>query len=208
MSLQALQQLQTRVILSEAPAGAESKDPYSLRTGAAARSFFTGIPRWLVFASAVLLIAPLLRAADAPAVSVKLSDADPGPHEMADTTRTSIETAYARAWDTMAQALGTNRADRIDAAFLGTARDNLAQRIADQKKLGMTTRLVDHGHKVDILFYSPEGMSMQLRDTAQLEWQVLDGGKVVHAENVTQHYIVVLTPTEVTWKVRVLQEAP
>ena len=166
------------------------------------------LSRWLVLAVIALVASPLLHAADAPDVAVKLNADNAGPHEMEDTTRASIEKAYARAWDTMAQALDTNNSSVIDKAFLGTARDNLAQRIADQKSLGMSTRLVDHGHKVDVVFYSPEGMSMQLRDTAQLEWQVLDGGKVVHSENVTQHYVVIMTPTEVTWKVRVLQETP
>lgn len=164
-------------------------------------SFFTKLPLVLV-----LMIAPLLYAADAPRVTLNADNA--GPHEMEDTTRASIQNAYARAWQAMAEALNSNNSALIDRAFLGTARDNLVQRIADQKSLGMTTRLVDRGHKVDVLFYSPEGMSMQLRDTAQLEWQVLDGGKVVHSENVTRHYIVIMTPTEVTWKVRVLQETP
>jgi hypothetical protein len=164
-------------------------------------NFFTKLP--LVLA---LMIAPLLYAADAPRVTLNADNA--GPHEMEDTTRTSIQNAYARAWQAMAEALNSNNSALIDRAFLGTARDNLVQRIADQKSLGMTTRLVDRGHKVDVLFYSPEGMSMQLHDTAQLEWQVLDGGKVVHSENVTRHYIVIMTPTEVTWKVRVLQETP
>jgi hypothetical protein len=210
------------VILSEdAPAGprgpvlpaagccsaSQTKDPVSSRITRSIDRVSARISSWLSLAALVLLVLPLAHAADA-GVSVKLNADNAGPHEMQDTTRTSITKAYARAWESMAKALSENNTGALDAAFLSTARDNLAQRVADQKALGMTTRLVDRGHKVDVLFYSPEGMSMQLRDTAQLVWQVLDGSKVVQSQNVTQHYIVVMTPTEVTWKVRVLQEAP
>lgn len=167
---------------------------------------------WLKRLLALLTVAVLavivtpLRAADAPDIRVSLNADNAGPHEMQDTTRTSITNSYARAWESMANALSANRADVLDKAFLGTARDNLAQRIADQKANGMTTRVIDRGHKVDVLFYSPDGLSMQLRDTAQVEMQVLDGDKVVHSETGTRHYIVLMTPTEVTWKVRILQE--
>ncbi len=49
---------------------------------------------------------------------------------------------------------------------------------------------------------------MELRDTVQLEVQYLDGGKVIHSERVTGHYVVLMTPAENSWKVRILQEVP
>jgi len=106
----------------------------------------------------------------------------------------------------LADALANNRPDRIGASFVGTAEDQLRKQIAEQKKNNLSTRIVDHGHKLDVVFYSPEGSAMQLRDTAQLERQYLEGGKVVHSETVTQNYVVLMAVTGDRWKVRVLQE--
>ena len=36
----------------------------------------------------------------------------------------------------------------------------------------------------------------------------MDGGKVVHSEDVTVRYIVLLTAAENSWKVRLLQAVP
>jgi hypothetical protein len=50
-----------------------------------------------------------------------------------------------------------------------------------------------------------EGSAMELRDTAQVEIQLLDGSKVVHSEQATVNYVALLTPTENSWKVRMLE---
>ena len=50
-------------------------------------------------------------------------------------------------------------------------------------------------------------VGLQLRDSAQLEIQVLDGSNVVSTQNLTAHYIALMTVAEDHWKVRVLQEA-
>jgi hypothetical protein len=151
-----------------------------------------------------LLAALLMLALSANAQELKITGAGSG-RDMEDTTRESISRAYARAWETLDQALANNRTDLLDAAFLGKARDHFAQLIQDQQKTGIRQRYIDRGHQVDLLFYSPEGMSVQLRDRAQLEIQTLDGDSVIHREQVTVNYIALLTPTEVTWKVRLLQ---
>jgi hypothetical protein len=49
---------------------------------------------------------------------------------------------------------------------------------------------------------------MQLRDTAQIELEVLDGDTVIHREQITQPYLVLMTVAEGSWKVRVLEEQP
>jgi glutamine amidotransferase-like uncharacterized protein len=46
---------------------------------------------------------------------------------------------------------------------------------------------------------------MQLLDQAQIEVQVLDGSKVIHEENATQNYLVLMTPGADRWFVRSLQ---
>ena len=68
--------------------------------------------------------------------------------------------------------------------------------------------IVDKGHHVKAIFYSPEGSAMELHDTAELQIQVLDGDKVLHSEDVTMHYVALLTAAENSWKVRVLEAVP
>ena len=75
----------------------------------------------------------------------------------------------------------------------------------EQKKNGLATRYVDHGHHVSATFYSPEGSAVQLQDTAQFEIQLLDGSNVVSSQKVTRKYIAVVTVVEDSWKVRVLE---
>ena len=145
-------------------------------------------------------------AADEDGPKVQLNVSNSQPRDVEETTTKSITREYTTAWKTLADALANNRPDRIGASFFGTAEDQLRQQIAEQKKNGLSVRIVDHGHKVDVVFYSPEGSAMQLRDTAQLERQYLDGGRVVHSENVTQNYVVLMAVTGDRWKVRVLQE--
>ncbi len=156
---------------------------------------------------AVTLAPVRARAADAlPTVQLNAENNSGRPVE--ELTKKSIARDYAKAWRTLASALDENRADLIDNDFVGVAAEKVASAVAGQAKNGLRTRYVDHGHKVDVLFYSPEGLSIELRDTAQLERQVLDGDKVIHSEQVTAHFISLMTPTEVRWKVRLLQEVP
>ncbi len=160
-----------------------------------------------------LLVSGLVFAAwgaDAPEIELNASfgNSRQTGREMQDDTRRSIARAYGRAWETLSRALAENRADLLDSTFVGAARDHFAEAIMQQRASGISTRYVDRGHKVDVLFYSPEGLSVQLRDRAQLEIQVLDGDTVIHRERVTLTHIALLTPTEVTWKVRVLQAVP
>src|SRR5438874_6072254 len=105
-----------------------------------------------------------------------------GPRQIEELTSKSVPRDYAYACKTMARALAENRSDLLDAYFTGFAKDNLARRIADQKRTGINTRYIDHGHKLEAIFYSPAGDAMQLRDRARVEIQLLDGGNVIHRE--------------------------
>jgi hypothetical protein len=73
---------------------------------------------------------------------------------------------------------------------------------------GMRVRYLDHGHHVQAVFYSPEGSTMQLRDTAQLGMHVLDGDTVVSSQGLAKTYLALMSVAEDGWKVRVLQEVP
>lgn len=137
---------------------------------------------------------------------IALDISSTGPRQVEDQTSRAITRDYGHAWRDMADALAQNRAALLPGSFVGVAQQKLADRIAAQQHAGMSTRIVDHGHKVQAVFYSPEGSAMQLRDTAQYELQVLDGASVISTQNLTVNYIALMTVAEDHWKVRVLQE--
>lgn len=142
------------------------------------------------------------------AVKVDLDASAAAPRLLEDTTEKAIARDYANAWSVMASALENNRTDNLASGFTGTARDRLAQRIQQQRRSGLRTRYIDHGHKLQAVFYSPEGSAMQLHDTAKLEEQVLDGDTIVSSRDITASYVVLMTVGEERWKVRLLQGLP
>ena len=161
-----------------------------------------------IFLSLAVTSLVLITSAAEPGQRIELSVAGAGPREIEETTEKAIVRDYAVAWKALATALNENRVQALDAGFIGDARNKLGNRIGEQKRSGLRTRYVDRGHKLEVLFYSPEGSAMQLRDAATLEMQVLDGDQVVNSQQLTQNYLVVMTVGEDRWKVRVLQEVP
>lgn len=146
-------------------------------------------------------------AADAlPQVQLNADSIAPRPIE--ELTGKNITRDYAYAWQTLAQALDQNRPQLLDGYFTGFAKNTLTRAIADQQKSGVRLRYIDHGHKVNAFFYSPNGDAMQLRDTAQLEIQVFDGSKMIRQEQVALHYLVIMTPAADRWVVRMMQAVP
>ena len=156
----------------------------------------------LVVGLALPLISRVLAAGEVVQVRLDASQIQPRPLEQL--TGQSITKTYSSAWKNLETALAENRPELIDESFVGYAHDKLLLQVQEQKKSGLTTRYVDHGHQVSATFYSPEGSAVQLQDTARFEIQLLDGGKVVSSQNVTRNYIAVVTVVEDTWKVRVL----
>lgn len=130
------------------------------------------------------------------------------PRPLNEETRSAAVRDYMESWQKMNEALGQNRVDLLDADFVGTARDRLANTIRDQATLGISTRYQDRSHKIQILFYSPEGSSIEFADTAEYEVQVIDHGKQLTSHSEDARFIVVLTPSEVRWRVRVFQAVP
>jgi len=84
-----------------------------------------------------------------------------GPRSIEDLTSKAVVRDYAFAWQTMAQALDQNRLELLDGYFTGTAKQNLAKLIADQKKTDVRVRYQDQGHKLEAVFYSPAGDAMR-----------------------------------------------
>jgi hypothetical protein len=139
-----------------------------------------------------------------PAVQVDTSQVQ-GPRPLEEQTKTAAVRGYLKAWQSMSEALAQNNAAALDADFLGAARDKLGDTIAEQAKLGIQTRYQDRAHHIQFVFYSPEGLSIELVDQVDYDVQVTDHGKSISSGPVSTRYIVVLTPSEVQWKVRVMQ---
>ena len=131
-----------------------------------------------------------------------------GPRQFEPATRQSLARAYARAWADLRNALNDNNASVLQSSFTGFAHDQLAQAIADQSKLGLHTRYIDESHNARVTFYSPEGLSIQMEDDVQLRIEIYEGTQLLASNQARLHYLAVLTPTETTWKLRVLQATP
>lgn len=120
-------------------------------------------------------------------------------------TESAVIRDYLESWQSFRAALDQNQAGLLDPDFVGTARDKLAETIEEQARLGIHTRYQDRSHDLRIVFYSPEGLSIQMIDTVEYDEQVLDHEKVLATKRVRARYLVVLTPAEVRWRVRIFQ---
>lgn len=162
----------------------------------------------LLFGFLVALMAaaaPLLLRAAETAFAVSLDASQSQPRHVEETTVASLQRDYGHAWRSMAAALEENKPGLLGADFVGVARQQLSQAIADQGKSGLKRRYIDHGHQVLVVFYSPDGSAIELHDTVRLEIQLLDGDKVIHSDQGTFHYLALMTPAENSWKVRLLE---
>jgi hypothetical protein len=128
-----------------------------------------------------------------------------GSRVLQEQTQTAVIRDYLQGWQSMGAAFDQNRVDLLDRDFVGTARDKMAEAIQQQSAAGIHTRYQDKSHDIQIVFYSPEGLSIQLIDNVEYAVQVLDRDKVETTQQVRARYVIVLTPTEVRWRVRVFQ---
>lgn len=145
-----------------------------------------------------------LMGADEPAVHVEPVDSS-SPRELEQQTQEAVVRDYLLAWQTMNRAMQANQPDLLDATFVGVAKEKLADTIHDQQKLGIQTHYIDRSHDLKLVFYSPEGLSIQLLDTVEYDVELMDHDKVQATQHVRTRYVAVLSPTEVRWKVRIFQ---
>jgi hypothetical protein len=168
----------------------------------------TSRPIRALLAITCLILGGLMVVADEqPAVRIANPDSV-GPRTLEPQTRTAVVRDYLAAWQSLSRALNENNAHLLDTEFTGVAREKLSDTIADQQKLGLRTLYQDRKHDINIVFYSPEGLSIQLLDTVEYDVQVLDHDKPQATQHVRTQYLAVLTPTEVRWKVRIFQSTP
>lgn len=157
----------------------------------------------VLFWMAILFVAVPIAFSQA-TVNVEPTHLD-GPRALEPETRAAVIRDYLESWQRLDAALYQNRPNLLDADFVGVAKDRLAATIAGQAAQGIHTRYRDQSHDIQIVFYSPDGLSIELSDTVQYEMQVTMQNKVQATQTVHSHFIVVLTPSEVRWRVRVFQ---
>ena len=128
-----------------------------------------------------------------------------GPRALEEQTKAAAIRDYLESWQGLNEAFQQNSVVILDGYFTGTAKDKLANAIDDQAKAGVHTRYQDRSHHIQFLFYSPEGLSIELADDVDYDMQVFDHEKAVASMPASARYIIVLTPSEVRWRVRVMQ---
>lgn len=164
-------------------------------------SYFTAFA--LVFCC---LSASSLSAADGPQVQLNASKAS--PRSIEPLTENAVVRDYRGAWTSLSNALEQNSVAPLNAAFTAEAKTVLWQSVLSQQRTGLARRYSNQTHRLDAVFYAPEGDVIELHDTAEYQLQFLDQGKIVHEEHVVAHYVVLMTPSADRWLVRYLQAVP
>ena len=131
-----------------------------------------------------------------------------GPRQLEQQTAAAAIRDYLESWQSLHSALEQNQPELLDRDFVGTARDKLAGTIQEQSRLGVKTSYQDRQHDLKIAFYSPDGLSIELTDDAEYDVQVTDHDKVQFSKHEHARYVVVLTPSELRWRVRVFEATP
>lgn len=157
----------------------------------------------ILLASALGAVLPSL-AAQHPSVKIQSATLQ-GPRQLQEQTAKAAIQDYIASWQSMSEALDQNRPELLDRDFVGSAKDKLADVIKQQGDSGIHTLYSDQSHDIQVLFYSPEGLSIELADTVQYDAKVFGKDKVLGDQHVQARYIVVLTPSEVRWRVRIFQ---
>ena len=162
--------------------------------------------RVYLFLAGILFLASALNsfAADA-SVQVQLDVKKAGPRAAEDLTERGILRDYRLAWTSMARAFEFNTFDPLEGPFSGEAKHWLRQTVTSQQQSGLSRRYTNQNHHLDAVFYSPEGDVIELHDTAQYHLQILDGSKSIDDQDVTVHYVVLMTPGADRWTIRQLQ---
>jgi hypothetical protein len=139
---------------------------------------------------------------------VALDTSKAAPRSVESLTARALLRDYKFAWVNLEQALESNSTAPLSALFAGSAGAWLNEAVASQQRSGLTSRYLDQNHKVEAVFYAPEGDMIELHDTADYRLQILDGSKTIHDEHVVVHYVVLMTPGADRWVVRQLQAVP
>lgn len=155
----------------------------------------------------MLVLSTALFAADnSPQVTLDVSKAS--PRSVESLTQRAILRDYKFAWANLDAALQSNSAGSLNGLFAGTANDWPKEAVGNQQHSGMTSRYLNQRHRVDAVFYAPAGDIIELHDTAEYDFEIRDGDKVIHNEHSVVHYVVLMTPGADRWVIRQLQAVP
>jgi len=146
--------------------------------------------------------------ADDAAPQVALNITKAAPRAVESLTEHAVLRDYKFAWARMSEALETNSPDLLNGLLEDTASTWLNEEIKNQRRTGMSSRYLNQTHKVDAVFYAPEGDLLELHDTAEYDLQISDGGKMIHNQHVVVRYVVLMTPGADRWVVRQIQSVP
>jgi len=146
--------------------------------------------------------------ASVPASDIQLTVSGAGPREVEDTVQQSVQRDYAQAWQTMEAALESGDASGLNQYWVGVAHDKLTQKIQDERRTNVRVRYQDKSHHLQAVYYPTDGAALLLHDDAEVELQVLDSGKTIHSQTIHEKYVVLMTPGQDRWFVRVLQSVP
>jgi len=131
-----------------------------------------------------------------------------GPRRIEPLTERSVLRDYKFGWANLAQAFQSNSAGALNGLFAGTAITWLTDAVQSQIRAGLTSRYLNQHHKLYAVFYAPEGDLIELHDTAEYDYQILEGSKTIHTEHAFVHYVVLMTPGADRWVIRQLQSVP
>ncbi len=161
----------------------------------------------LIALAVIALVVPRYSyGADTPQVVLNTSKA--APRAVESLTERSILRDYKFAWVNLNLALEANSTGPVSGLFAGTAGAWINDAVASQRRSGLSSRYLNQSHKLEAVFYAPEGDVIELHDTADYDLQILDGDKTIHNEHAVVHYVVLMTPGADRWVIRQLQAVP
>lgn len=165
--------------------------------------------RRLIITGLLVAASAPFAAAQAPARAEAAVRVEPvhltGPRTLAEQTQQAVIRDYLESWKTMCAALESNNPALLSQDFVGAAKNKLTSTIHQQAAAGVPTRYLDRSHDLRIVFYSPEGLSIEVIDTVDYDMQVFAHGHLLTTQPMHTRYVAVLTPAQVRWQVRILQ---
>ena len=162
----------------------------------------------MVAAAIIALFAPRYAACADSTPQVVLDISKAAPRSVESLTERAILRDYKFAWVNLDQAMESNSTAFTTGLFAGTAGAWHNDAVASQRQSGLSSRYLNQIHKVEAVFYAPEGDVIELHDTAEYDLQVFDGDKTIHNEHSVVHYVVLMTPGADRWVIRQLQSVP
>ncbi len=139
---------------------------------------------------------------------VTFNAAKAGPRSVEALTQRAIIRDYKFAWANLDAAFESSSEGPLSNMFAGNASTSLKAAVSSQRRSGISSSYLNQSHKLDAVFYAPEGDVIELHDTAEYDFEIREGGKTIHNEHAIVHYVVLMTPGSERWVIRQLQAVP